>query len=202
MSCVKGNLTSRAKIFDVQISFRRQKSDAEKLNILRVVPMTTLLDQAADFLYQVYILALQYKFLFHTGIEQVFSFSCGNSTGIFLFHLQPIFCPGIRWGKEASSAGFEPGSQSTNSVIRLILLHHRVNVNYYWRLLYHSVISLYKTRVWLGDSTPDLLQVGRSAERVACIVTWTTTAAVATAFMSLPEAPHEAPGHYRLPNLR
>ena len=37
---------------------------------------------------------------------------------------------------------------------------------------------------------------------VACIVTWTTTPAVATAFTSLPEAPHEAPGHYRLLNLR
>ena len=35
----------------------------------------------------------------------------------------------------------------------------------------------------------------------ACIVTWTTTpAAATTAFTSLPEAHHETPGHYRLPN--
>ena len=36
---------SKATIFDVQIAFGRQKSDVKKLNILRVVPMTTLLDQ-------------------------------------------------------------------------------------------------------------------------------------------------------------
>ena len=42
--------------------------------------------------------------------------------------------------------------------------------------------------------------VGRP--NVACIVTWTTAAAVATAFTSLPEAPQEAPGHYRLSNMR
>ena len=37
-------------IFYVQFIFRPQKSFKEKLNILRVVPMKTLLDQTADFL--------------------------------------------------------------------------------------------------------------------------------------------------------
>ena len=42
---------------DASNFFRRKKSCKEKLNILRVVPMTTLLDQKADFF--LYILALK-----------------------------------------------------------------------------------------------------------------------------------------------
>ena len=50
MSNEKQSLTSKTTIFDVQHFFRRKKYDmrVKKLNILCVVPMTTLLDQTAD----------------------------------------------------------------------------------------------------------------------------------------------------------
>ena len=68
------------------------------------------------------------RFLFHTGIVPVFSFSCGNSTGIFFFISNRYSAQEFGEVKKLAQRDSNPGPTVDASVIRL-LLHHRVKVN-------------------------------------------------------------------------